>query len=207
MYQSVLLSLIVNSVITPYLIILATVFYAGRCLLLRQMDPKRRLRLPGPRGLPYVGSLPFLGSEDKLHLKFTSLAKQFGPIYRLSLGSSEAVIISDPNLIREAFRMDQFSARPDMLFVKQIVNGNGKPPLFNILQVYFPSLASLTVKSPIKWLKFVDSVKSALFFAPSSDIPWLSVRVSDAFGCLTGSFHYVVSCGYCICDEMIIIAR
>ncbi|OQV16526.1 Cytochrome P450 18a1 [Hypsibius exemplaris] len=125
MFHSAILSLILESAITPYLIILTSVFYIGRYMLVRQLDPKCRLRLPGPRGLPYVGSIPFLGSENKLHLTFTKLAKKYGPIYRLSLGSSEAVIISDPNLIKEAFRMDQFSARPDMLFVKEIVSGNG----------------------------------------------------------------------------------
>lgn len=126
MHQSLLLTLLIESELTPYLFILISVFFVVRSLLCPRSHNSHLLRLPGPRGLPYVGSIPFLGSETALHLKFTSLAKSYGNMFRLSLGSAEAVIISDAALIREAFRMEQFSARPDMLFVKQIVSGNGK---------------------------------------------------------------------------------
>ena len=127
MHHSFLLTLLIESELTPYLFILTSVFLLVRSVLaFRFPKSPRHTSLPGPRGLPYVGSIPFLGGENQIHLKFTSLAKKYGKIFRLSLGSMEAVIISDANLIREAFRMEQFSARPDMLFVKQIVSGNGK---------------------------------------------------------------------------------
>ena len=119
-------AVLIESTITCYLIIIASVFLAVRRITKHLTDRSPRFSLPGPRGVPWLGSLPFLGTDQRLHVKFAELAKTYGGIFRLSLGRSEAVIISDPNLIREAFRMEQFSARPDMLFVKHIISGNGK---------------------------------------------------------------------------------
>ncbi|XWS61921.1 hypothetical protein CRYUN_Cryun07bG0166100 [Craigia yunnanensis] len=58
---------------------------------------------PGPRGLPLVGYLPFLGT-DNLHLVFTKLAGVYGPIYKLWLGNKLCVVISSPSLAKEVVR-------------------------------------------------------------------------------------------------------
>lgn len=58
---------------------------------------------PGPRGLPIVGYLPFLGS-DNLHLAFTDLGKLYGPIYKLWLGNKLCVVIGSPELAKEVVR-------------------------------------------------------------------------------------------------------
>lgn len=58
---------------------------------------------PGPRGLPIVGYLPFLGF-DNLHLVFTDLARAYGPIYKLWLGNKLTVVISSPSLVKEVVR-------------------------------------------------------------------------------------------------------
>ncbi|XVF10770.1 hypothetical protein REPUB_Repub07fG0211600 [Reevesia pubescens] len=58
---------------------------------------------PGPRGLPIVGYLPFLGS-DNLHLGFTELAGVYGPIFKLWLGNRPFVVISSPSLAKEVVR-------------------------------------------------------------------------------------------------------
>lgn len=140
MLRSALLTCILDSSITSYLFIVIVVFGAVHrflAVILKRKVPLAsshssagsRPSLPGPRGLPVVGNLlSLIGADAIFHLKLTGWAKKYGGIYRLSLGSSEAVILSDPAMIREAFKMEQFSARPDMLFVKQIVNGNGKFP-------------------------------------------------------------------------------
>ncbi|GKU95922.1 hypothetical protein SLEP1_g9219 [Rubroshorea leprosula] len=57
---------------------------------------------PGPRGLPLVGYLPFLGHN--LHHLFMELAGVYGPIYKLSLGNKLCVIINSPSLAREVVR-------------------------------------------------------------------------------------------------------
>ncbi|XWS49054.1 hypothetical protein CRYUN_Cryun13aG0130600 [Craigia yunnanensis] len=55
---------------------------------------------PGPRGLPIVGYLPFLGT-DNLHLVFTELAGVYCPIYKLWLGNKLCIVISSPSLAKE----------------------------------------------------------------------------------------------------------
>ncbi|KAK3038475.1 hypothetical protein RJ639_029773 [Escallonia herrerae] len=57
---------------------------------------------PGPRGLPLVGYLPFLGTS--LHQSFTELAQVHGPIFKLWLGSKLCVVLSSPAVIREVVR-------------------------------------------------------------------------------------------------------
>ncbi|KAL4334085.1 hypothetical protein GQ457_07G009840 [Hibiscus cannabinus] len=58
---------------------------------------------PGPRGLPIVGYLPFLGT-DNLHLVFTELAAVYGPIFKLWLGNKLCIVISSPALAKEVVR-------------------------------------------------------------------------------------------------------
>ncbi|KAK9277218.1 hypothetical protein L1049_006757 [Liquidambar formosana] len=57
---------------------------------------------PGPRGLPFFGYLPFLGTN--LHWTFTELAGLYGPIYKLRLGKQLCVVMSSPSLVREVVR-------------------------------------------------------------------------------------------------------
>ncbi|KAK2664786.1 hypothetical protein Ddye_003360 [Dipteronia dyeriana] len=57
---------------------------------------------PGPRGLPIIGYLPFLGTH--LHKTFTKLAEDYGPIYKLWLGNKLCVVVSSPSLIKELVR-------------------------------------------------------------------------------------------------------
>ncbi|GAV71711.1 p450 domain-containing protein [Cephalotus follicularis] len=57
---------------------------------------------PGPRGLPLVGYLPFLGSS--VHQLFMELVQVYGPIYKLSIGRKLCVIISSPSLVKEVVR-------------------------------------------------------------------------------------------------------
>ncbi|KAL0324424.1 UNVERIFIED_CONTAM: Labd-13Z-ene-9,15,16-triol synthase, chloroplastic [Sesamum calycinum] len=57
---------------------------------------------PGPRGLPILGYLPFLRSD--ILQQFTDLARQYGPIYKLRLGSKLTVVIASPSLIKQVVR-------------------------------------------------------------------------------------------------------
>ncbi|XP_062119531.1 flavonoid 3'-monooxygenase-like [Humulus lupulus] len=57
---------------------------------------------PGPKGFPILGYLPYLGSD--LHQNFMELAQVYGPIYKLSIGRKQCVIISSPSLAKEVLR-------------------------------------------------------------------------------------------------------
>lgn len=79
--------------------------------LLRTDDPPPAARpmesLPGPRGLPLVGSALAL-DVTRLHACFEAWAAEHGPLYRLKLGPQRVVVSSDPALNEAMLR-----ARPD----------------------------------------------------------------------------------------------
>ncbi|KAG8382237.1 hypothetical protein BUALT_Bualt05G0056000 [Buddleja alternifolia] len=57
---------------------------------------------PGPRGLPILEYLPFLGND--LLKQFTELSHKYGPIYKLQLGNKLCVVISSLSLVKEVVR-------------------------------------------------------------------------------------------------------
>ncbi|MQL74318.1 hypothetical protein Taro_006675 [Colocasia esculenta] len=57
---------------------------------------------PGSRGLPLLGYLPFL--KPDLHRCFADLARTYGPIVGLRLGSRLCVVLSSPATVEEALR-------------------------------------------------------------------------------------------------------
>ncbi|MCD7459660.1 hypothetical protein HAX54_041577 [Datura stramonium] len=77
---------------------------------------------PGPRGLPIVGFLPFL--RPNLHHQLTELSQQYGPIYKLWLGSKLCVVLNSPSLAKEVVR-DQ-----DTVFA------NRDPPIAGLVATY-----------------------------------------------------------------------
>ncbi|XP_054715394.1 cytochrome P450 18a1-like [Uloborus diversus] len=99
--------------------------FAGVLLFVRLWMGGRKSRLPlppGPRGYPVFGYLPFLGKDYHLHL--TELGRKFGPVYQIFLGGKRVVVISDPVLVRHAFRLPVFSGRPDTELTK-LLQGYG----------------------------------------------------------------------------------
>ena len=56
---------------------------------------------PGPRGVPIFGSL--LDVRHDTHLAIDQLARRYGDVCLLPFGSVPTVIISDPDLLQEAF--------------------------------------------------------------------------------------------------------
>lgn len=65
---------------------------------------------PGPWGPPVVGYLPFVGVR---HKTFLELARSYGPLFSARLGNQLTVVLSDYRLIREAFRREEFTGRPN----------------------------------------------------------------------------------------------
>nr|AYV88864.1 cytochrome P450 oxidase CYP76Y19 [Polygala tenuifolia] len=69
-------------------------------------------RPPGPTGLPFIGNLFQVG--PKPHEAFCSLAKTYGPIMSLRMGSVNVVVASSPNIAQEIFQKNghNFTDRP-----------------------------------------------------------------------------------------------
>ncbi|XP_066602887.1 cytochrome P450 18a1 [Prorops nasuta] len=79
---------------------------------------------PGPWGLPFFGYLPFLDGHKHLHLQFGRLAKNYGPMFSARLGNQLLVVLSDYHAIRDTFRREEFTARPQTEFFT-ILGGYG----------------------------------------------------------------------------------
>jgi len=72
-------------------------------------SPSPRKLPPGPRGLPVFGSL--LELRHDTHLAIDRLARRYGDICLLRFGSVPTVIISEPNLLQEAFGKTELADR------------------------------------------------------------------------------------------------
>ncbi|ALC49375.1 Cyp18a1 [Drosophila busckii] len=94
---------------------------SGLQWLLRQIRALRKLP-PGPWGLPVIGYLLFMGNEK--HTRFMELAKRYGSLFSARLGNQLTVVMSDYKMIRECFRREEFTGRPDTPFM-QTLNGYG----------------------------------------------------------------------------------
>ncbi|EFN88284.1 cytochrome P450 18a1 [Harpegnathos saltator] len=77
---------------------------------------------PGPYGLPIFGYYLFMKNE--IHRQYYEMMKKYGRIFSINLGSQRVVVISDPRLIREAFRREEFTGRPHSEF-NSILSGYG----------------------------------------------------------------------------------
>ncbi|XP_001636598.3 cytochrome P450 1A1 [Nematostella vectensis] len=70
--------------------------------------------LPGPWSLPVVGNIFLFGSSP--HRNVTNLAKHYGEVFSMKLGSMEAVILNSVDVVKEALvkRASDFSGRPPL---------------------------------------------------------------------------------------------
>ncbi|KAL3699068.1 hypothetical protein R1sor_017090 [Riccia sorocarpa] len=63
---------------------------------------KKNQRPPGPRGWPVLGLLPYLGASP--HQNLASMAKKYGPLMSIKLGSRNVVVASSPETAEEFLR-------------------------------------------------------------------------------------------------------
>lgn len=86
---------------------------------------RKTLRLPpGPYGIPLLGYLPWLDSK-RPYVSLTNLARKYGPICGLRMGSVYTILLSDPQLVRQAFAKDVFAGRAPLYLTHGIMQGYG----------------------------------------------------------------------------------
>ncbi|XP_058210929.1 flavonoid 3',5'-hydroxylase 2-like [Rhododendron vialii] len=91
------------------LVFFLTRFFLGSLLLL--LKPARKLP-PGPKGWPVIGALPLLGTMP--HVTLAQMAKKYGPIVYLKMGTCDMVVASTPASARAFLKTldTNFSNRP-----------------------------------------------------------------------------------------------
>ncbi|CAG2104078.1 unnamed protein product, partial [Medioppia subpectinata] len=65
---------------------------------------------PGPIGLPFIGYMPFLKGEPSR--VFVQLAKKYGPVFGLQMGSQPVVVLNDWPSIKAALSHNSALHRP-----------------------------------------------------------------------------------------------
>ena len=107
-------------VYTLIIIVIAGVLW--RLLFRWTSTTNGRKSLPGPWGLPVVGYIPFLGR--KMNKTITALARRYGDVFQLSMGTRKIVIVSGQRAIREALlkKGTDFAGRPDFYSYKLTPN-------------------------------------------------------------------------------------
>lgn len=70
---------------------------------------------PGPMPLPLVGSLHLLGKRESPFQVFTDLARDYGDIFNITLGTTKCLVVNNLELIREVLNENGkfFGGRPD----------------------------------------------------------------------------------------------
>nr|ASX93981.1 cytochrome P450 CYP18A1 [Zygaena filipendulae] len=94
-------------------VVLLIVLY-NLCVVINRWDKlkiKGDLPLPpGPRGLPLVGYLPYIGIR---HMTLSKLAEKYGKIFSVKLGDQLVIALSDHVDIRAVFNSDYVTGRPN----------------------------------------------------------------------------------------------
>ncbi|XP_025087471.1 cytochrome P450 1A1-like [Pomacea canaliculata] len=91
--------------------------------LITSLNKKQYNLPPGPRNVPLLGYLPFLGKAPAL--TFGSLRDIYGDVFSINMGSFPTIVLNGMDAIREALvtRGDDFSARPAFTSAKLLNEG------------------------------------------------------------------------------------
>ncbi|WJZ89624.1 hypothetical protein VitviT2T_008830 [Vitis vinifera] len=91
----------------------ATLLFFITRFFIRSILPKPSRKLPpGPKGWPLLGALPLVGNMP--HVALAKMAKRYGPVMFLKMGTNSMVVASTPEAARAFLKtLDiNFSSRP-----------------------------------------------------------------------------------------------
>lgn len=87
---------------------------------------KSNVKPPGPRPFPIIGNLACLDGYEVPYQAFDNLAKQYGPIISLRLGSVPTVVVNGIDNIKEVLitKASHFDSRPNFKRYHELFSGN-----------------------------------------------------------------------------------
>ena len=132
-------------------------------------SPRRIADLPGPKGLPKLGNaLQF--RRERLHQQAEAWAKEFGEVYRFSIGEREFVVLSNPEVVAGVLRdrPEGFQRTPRLTEIARefgfdgVFTANGekwrrqRPMVLSGLdpthiKAFFPTLVKVTERLRHRW--------------------------------------------------------
>ncbi|XP_078484970.1 cytochrome P450 2U1-like isoform X1 [Ciona intestinalis] len=80
---------------------------------------------PGPRGVPFLGVIPFLGNYPARVMRKWS--RNYGPVMSVRMGSRDLVVLNSHESIQKALvkQSQNFSGRPNLPALTQVTDGLG----------------------------------------------------------------------------------
>jgi len=83
-------------------------------------------KLPGPKPWPIVGSLHLLASYESPFQGLSALAKIYGDVYSITLGTTPCVVVNNFQLIKEVLitKGSQFGDRPNFIRFHKLFGGD-----------------------------------------------------------------------------------
>ncbi|XP_072518657.1 cytochrome P450 1A1-like [Salminus brasiliensis] len=184
------------------LVTICTVYLLLR--LTRARMPEGLQPLPGPKSLPFIGNVMELGWDP--HLSLTAMSKQFGPVFKICIGSRPVVVLSGSETVRQALikQGDEFAGRPDLHSFRFINDGKSLAFSTDQSRVWrarrklahnaLRSFATLEGQNPEYSCTLEEHIsKEGLYLVDRLH------SVTEANGCFDAYRHIVVSVANVIC--------
>lgn len=139
-------------------------------LALRSLNHRSSRLPPGPPGVPLLGALPFVGPAP--HTGLAALARKYGPVMHLRMGTCGVVVASSPSAARTFLKaLDaRFANRPAVASAADITYGRQNM----VFADYGP-----------KW-KLMRKLASVHLLGARAVADWARVRRDEAGGALRG---------------------
>ncbi|XVE58758.1 hypothetical protein DITRI_Ditri04bG0194900 [Diplodiscus trichospermus] len=151
---------------------------------------------PGPRALPIIGNLHLLGKLP--HQNLHHLAKRYGPIMTIRLGSVPTIVVSSPQATELFLKTPDvvFASRPKVQSSKYLTYGakglafTEKAELRSLVEsVKKAAAASGAVDLSLKISELIEEISCKITFGRSKDDRFNLKQIIDEVMYLAGAFN------------------